>query len=1756
MRTATRLSSFALVLLACVAAALGQTSQGYLNDLGNTPYGINIPVENGFINISNGNLHLEFPIASPPQRGALGLNERLVYDSRVWMFLPFGSNGSYHWWPYNVNAAGGTNASGGWRFIKGNEVGSISLNEMSYQAYECDPNSSAQSTSEVDQILWTDPTGTTHPFNATQNYSYDACQGTSSQNVNWGIATDGSGYSASDDGTGNPVVLDNSGNQVYPQVIDRYGNYLGGGDDLVDDTGRVPVLTTHNGNTTYYDVLAPNGPINNQGTRVRYTVMATPMAVSSNFQDWSNSDIHQWCNQCPEQNDINLFVPVTSIQLPDGSQYTFGYDTTGELTNVTLPTGGTVSYGYSNIFDSSNTENRWLTSRTVGSNPAMTFTPSVVTGCSNYGTGCVEQVTLHKPSGDETVYQLSLINGAWNTGVTAYNGSVSGGQQLSSVTTVDKHDSACNLGSFCAGQTYVSLSTSTKTLYGSQNVSSQTQTALDPSVGKITALKEWGYGTDFNGTPTRETDYIYSGFDVQQVTVLNSSGNTAGQTTYNYTTTPAQTTSGVAQHGAQNAGGPYLQTVSHLLIGGNPSVMTYGMDDTGQVVSTSDPNGNPSSTVSYQCANSLPYQTTNPLGQTTQYTYDCNSGAVAGVQDPNDLANNRSGTTYTYEGAAGRPQRINSPDGGQTSYSYPSSTEVDTTVLATPNPSIASQDFLDSFGRKYQHVQAGVSSEISYDANGRLSCTSNPHTGSGSSTDGSTCITLYDGLDRPLTQQQPDGATLGWSYNGATVSSSDETGRQWQRTSDAFGHLIKVVEPNAWTTQYTYDALGNLQVITQGDGVTRTFIHDSLSRLINECHPEAIAAGQTCSISGPWSSSYTLDANGNARTKTDARGVQINYTFDALNRLTNAQSSGAGGVPGFNYTSIYDVINGQYNAGYGTNGVGRLVVASNNVDADQVFSYDAMGRMTQQGNWTPSSPNHTSQVVSSAYDLAGNLTSLTYPDGRTIKQGFQGDGNLHSVTFDNWQGNGVGYSYLSSASYFPDGSPMSMTFGNGVTQSYGRNNRLQTSEIRVANGSTTFFDKQFCHGPNNDPTAPLCTASNGANNGNIQQILDAQNGANSQGFSYDGINRLASFSNGSGTMQQGFGFPPYAGMQIGGGGSPKLDTNQANGRFSNLPCASSLQPYDNAGNQLCDSDTNGANRVYSFDGNDQVASVTMQNGGQPFVSYDYLPDGNRVRKSTSDGNWTEYIYFGGQTIAEKTQDGSWSDYIYANGQKIARADSFDQRIHISGTHCTNCGWQSAAWDLPLSGYTVKNGDKVSWRQYQAGTAVGGYSIQFSDSNNTNTNWNTKDTNGQVMNNLTVSNQWVNRTVDLSPYAGLTIGVSWVGVEGQTGDGNWDEFYSDMAITSADGTVTPIYTRQPAMGLSYFGTSGMTNLNGRVERINTVGDAVQAQLNTTYYHGDQLGSARLTTSGGGWATTSDTFYPFGLEPGGPAGPGHFQYAGLERDPETGLDHATFRQYSSSTGRWMSPDPYDGSMDLGNPQSLNRYNYAGNNPLRYTDPTGLFGQEVAVPVIKVYTSICLNLCATGFIDLLTGPAGWIAGGIEGAFELAHLLGAWNHPTYHGPKNTRPNVQNKCGPGGANLTAPPGTNFAANAQLVRTAAAASLASGPGAYASVLAGYAAAVWPGVGPWDYKKGLPPGSLRDSYTDAGNYNYGVTCGALGLSAGACGNAAGQATRISNGGQLQGPGGYNSYPYGDQERDEQWVQKGYSDYASGNVCKVP
>lgn len=52
-----------------------------------------------------------------------------------------------------------------------------------------------------------------------------------------------------------------------------------------------------------------------------------------------------------------------------------------------------------------------------------------------------------------------------------------------------------------------------------------------------------------------------------------------------------------------------------------------------------------------------------------------------------------------------------------------------------------------------------------------------------------------------------------------------------------------------------------------------------------------------------------------------------------------------------------------------------------------------------------------------------------------------------------------------------------------------------------------------------------------------------------------------------------------------------------------------------------------------------------------------------------------------------------------------------------------------------------------------------------------------------------------------------------------------------------------------------------------------------------------------------------------------------------------DDAMFRRYNRWWSRFDQPDPYDGSYDLANPQSLNRYVYVHNDPVNFVDPTGL-------------------------------------------------------------------------------------------------------------------------------------------------------------------------------------------------------------------------
>jgi RHS repeat-associated protein len=66
-------------------------------------------------------------------------------------------------------------------------------------------------------------------------------------------------------------------------------------------------------------------------------------------------------------------------------------------------------------------------------------------------------------------------------------------------------------------------------------------------------------------------------------------------------------------------------------------------------------------------------------------------------------------------------------------------------------------------------------------------------------------------------------------------------------------------------------------------------------------------------------------------------------------------------------------------------------------------------------------------------------------------------------------------------------------------------------------------------------------------------------------------------------------------------------------------------------------------------------------------------------------------------------------------------------------------------------------------------------------------------------------------------------------------------------------------------------------------------------------------------------------------------GDRHFLGKQTDESTGTIHLGAREYDPSMGRFLSVDPI---MDLNDPQQMNAYGYANNNPVTFADPTGLF------------------------------------------------------------------------------------------------------------------------------------------------------------------------------------------------------------------------
>lgn len=114
----------------------------------------------------------------------------------------------------------------------------------------------------------------------------------------------------------------------------------------------------------------------------------------------------------------------------------------------------------------------------------------------------------------------------------------------------------------------------------------------------------------------------------------------------------------------------------------------------------------------------------------------------------------------------------------------------------------------------------------------------------------------------------------------------------------------------------------------------------------------------------------------------------------------------------------------------------------------------------------------------------------------------------------------------------------------------------------------------------------------------------------------------------------------------------------------------------------------------------------------------------------------------------------------------------------------------------------------------------------------------------------------------------------------------------------------------------------------------------------YFSPDHLGSTNLASDKNGNLISFEDYYSFGKPRTSLNALGTTQetrqYIGKEYDPDLRLSYLEARYYDSNAGRFISADPaalYAPETFLGDPQQLNLYSYARNNPIVLSDPNGL-------------------------------------------------------------------------------------------------------------------------------------------------------------------------------------------------------------------------
>lgn len=775
-------------------------------------------------------------------------------------------------------------------------------------------------------------------------------------------------------------------------------------------------------------------------------------------------------------------------------------------------------------------------------------------------------------------------------------------------------------------------------------------------------------------------------------------------------------------------------------------------------------------------------------------------------------------------------------------------------------------------------------------------------------------------------------------------------------------------------TAFIYDSYGNVLTSTDAKGNQTSYEY---SATYQSAYPTKISntVGGVV-LATQFAYNFTT---GDMITATSPSANLTDYRYDSIGRLYKVIQPAIGGVRAErriayddinNIATIFDE-NGNY-VKYYYDGLARMTkletYANSSVYSTETYTYYWNSKLRSR-------TDPTGNVTTYEYDFLTRTVKLTHPDG-TYRQWIYDDVNV-KVTFKDEKLHPTDYDYD--------------WLGRLVT----------VTEYLGAQGSNTYYTYDRV--------------------GNLLQIKDALNQITSYTYdslnrptridfpdathetrSYDKVGNLVSRTTQNNTVLQ------YAYDQI--------------NRLTKIsyPDGSTVSyTYDKDSNRLRMVDS-ASTTDYTYDPRSRLLSETRTIDGQAYaLSYLYDAASNLIRLTYPDGYQVNYVYdalnrivtVGNLATITYRKDSTVSSITYGNGVRTTYSyDQLDRVTRILTQNSTrrlldlnyaydangnlltvNTSEETYGYD-DLNRLTAGNGpwgtlsysyDVVGNRLSQTlngtGTSYsyGSYNRLLSAGSTTYT----YDPNGNRITQTTGSNTFTYiydyqnrlRQVKLNSQA---IFQAWYDGDGRrikTSDATTRIYHYAACSCSWD----PIYVKDLTTGVV---TDMIFGGNLRIGK-------VQGGVNY-YYHLDRLGSVRLVTRDQGTYPFISNYLPYG-QPYAASGSELFRYTGKQLDLSTGLDYFGYRYYDGQIGRFITPDLHE--PNYLNPQSLNRYTYALDNPYAYVDPDG------RVAVLVVLIALAEVIAALFIINQLCGHCIGLALEFFVLDPLANWIGSHLPPKY---------------------------------------------------------------------------------------------------------------------------------------------------------------